>query len=589
MQKNKEAKTFDRKVISFTTSALILSTIIIILVSVASTVTSVTNKSTQMAMREVEVMATNTEDDFQRYYELIWSIMLDRNIQRYLRESENQHEYASDASRVLDNACGMQVNINFISIMREDGDGSIAKGYYIPNWKTNYQQELLRDYHNSMTMGDNSMRMIFSDKYDSQGEWTMNIYYPLFSTMKVGERLGLICINIDDSNIKPLTTQAIQNKELSVETYFVHGDGTIVSCADVEEINTQFQEKFADRGQSIRENGSYVEIYKKLSGWDFSYITRISRWELLRDSVWTVVLLGILLLGFIIVFIQLVKRMVTKAYAPWGGVVRAMDEVSQGELATRLKAAEVDPDMQVVSRGFNGMMEQIIKLMQDVKEEQYQVDQIRLEALHSQIQPHFLYNTLDCIHWQAVVDGNKDISELVKALASYYRLCLSKGRDIITIAEELKYTENYLYIQQIRYGDILEYEIQEGDAKWEAITIPKLTLQPLVENAIYHGIKLLAGQKGFIKIVICEEDDGIKIKISDNGIGMSENRIEEINQLIQSYDEEFGYGVRSVNRRLQLYYGSEYGLKYKRNEQGGITVEVLLPNTQEIKGSGTVL
>ena len=129
MTKIKEQKTFDRKMISFMASALILSTIIILLVSVISTVTSVTNKSTQMAMREVEVMATNTEDDFQRYYEVIWSIMLDRNIQAYLREPESRYEYASEAQRVLDNVCNMQVNINFISIIREDGEGSIIKGY----------------------------------------------------------------------------------------------------------------------------------------------------------------------------------------------------------------------------------------------------------------------------------------------------------------------------------------------------------------------------------------------------------------------------------------------------------------------------
>jgi Predicted signal transduction protein with a C-terminal ATPase domain len=590
MTKRKEEKTFDRRIINFTTSALILSTTIIILVSVISTVTSVMNKSTQMAMREVEVMAINTEDDFQRYYEMVWSIMLDENIQRYLKEAPNQYEYVPDANRVLDNACNVQTNINFISIMREDGEGSLTKGYNIPHWKVNYQEELLMDYQNSMVMGNNSMRMLFSNEYHPQGAYTMNIYYPLFSATKIGERLGLICININDSNITPLTLQATQGEELPVETYFVHSDGTIVSCANVIEIHTQFKgQEFIDGGQRIRRNGSYVEIDKKLLGWDFSYITRISTWELLRDSLWSVVILVLLLIGFILVIMQLVKRMVTKAYAPWGGVVKAMDEVSRGELETRLKTHGVDSDMQVVSRGFNGMMEQMIKLMQEIKEEQYQVDQIRLEALHSQIQPHFLYNTLDCIHWQAVIDGNKDISDLIKALASYYRLCLSKGRDIITIEEELICIEKYLYIQQFRYGDILNYEICKAAIKWEQITIPKLTLQPLVENAIYHGIKLLGNKEGIIRITLCEKDEEMKIEIADNGVGMSERKIEEINQLIQSYDEQFGYGVRNVNRRLQLYYGPEYGLTYKKNEQGGITVEVLLPNVREIKESEMVL
>jgi Predicted signal transduction protein with a C-terminal ATPase domain len=579
MVKIKEQKTFDRKMINFIASALILSTIIISLVSVVSTIISVTNKSTQMAMREVEVMVTNTEADFQRYHAINWSIMLDRNIQIYLRGPGNRYEYIQEANHVLDNVYSMQMNINFISIMREDGEGALIKGYYIPNWKANYQEELLADYNNSMAMGDNSMRMIVSDKYDSQGEYTMNIYYPLFSSRKLDERLGLICINIDGSNIIPLIAEVTKNKGLPVETYFVHDDGTIISCINAAEINTKFpREQLNESRQTTRRNGSYLEIYKQLAGWNFAYITRISIWDLLRDSVLTVAILGVLLVSFIIVIIQLVKRMVTKAYAPWGGVVRAMDEVSKGELGIRLNTAEVDSDMQVVSHGFNGMMEQIIKLMEAVKEEQYQVGQIRLEALHSQIQPHFLYNTLDCIHWQAVMDGNHGISEIVKALASYYRLCLSKGHDIITIKEEVRYTENYLYIQQIRYGDILDYEIQEEGVDWERITIPKLTLQPLVENAIYHGIKLLENQKGIVSIAIGAEEGGIKIEVSDNGIGMSEERIIEINQLIQSYDEQFGYGVRNVNRRLQLYYGPQYGLTYRRNSQGGITVAVLVPS-----------
>jgi len=588
MFKDKEQSTFDIKMIKFTASALILSTVIIIIVSVISTITSVTNKSTQMAMREVEVMAKNTEDDFRRYHELILSIMLDGNVQSYLRESKNQQEYAMEANRVLDNACTANVNINFVNIIREDEQEGLAKGFYIPRWKANYQEELLRDYQNSKVMGNNSMRMFFSNKYNLQGKYTTTIYHPLFSTVKVGERLGLICINIDDSNIASLLEQASAGNELSVETYFVHDDGTVISCANTDEINKHFRGTSFAREQTTGESGSYVEIHKNLSRWNFSYITRISRWELLSDGVWTIVILGFILTGLIIVIIQLVKRMVTNAYAPWGNVVKAMNEVSQGELETRLQTEEVDPDMQVVSSGFNGMMEQIIKLMDKVKEEQFQVDQIRLEALHSQIQPHFLYNTLDCIHWQAVVDGNKEISELVKALASYYRLCLSKGKDIIALKEELEYIENYLYIQQSRYGDILHYEIQK-DAKWDNINIPKLTLQPLVENAIYHGIKLLNNSEGMIIITVAKKENSIKIEVSDNGAGMSKERIKEINQLIQSYDEQFGYGVRNVNRRLQLYYGAEYGLTYRCNESGGTTVEVLLPREDKFKEEGVTL
>lgn len=224
------------------------------------------------------------------------------------------------------------------------------------------------------------------------------------------------------------------------------------------------------------------------------------------------------------------------------------------------------------------MMEKIICLMEQVKEEQRQMDQIRFEALQSQIQPHFLYNTLDCIHWQAAIDGNREISNLVKALASYYRICLSKGREVITLMEELDHIRNYLYIQQMRYGDILTYEIEDPKELGNT-RIPKLTLQPLVENSIYHGIKVKDGKQGHVTIRAEKSLSDTKIIVEDSGNGMAEEQILQMNRYISEYDEEMGYGVRNVNRRIELLYGENYGLYYKSNTSGGITVEILIPGT----------
>ena len=582
-----KALTFDRKMIRFITWALIFSTSVIILVSAISTVISVTNKSTQMAMKEVEVMAANTEDNFKQYYGLIWAVILDQNVQGFLQEQEDPYQYIGNANSVLDNLCNMWENINFISIARQDGNGYLIKGNSIPNWMVNYKQNLEDDYENSISMRHNIMQMMFSSKYNIKGEHTLSIYYPLYSSSVIGQRLGTLCINVDDSNLLQLLSSNSSSK-FGVDTYFVHQDGEIISCSNPKEMNTKFSQVEFEENQSIATTWGNMIIYKKLTGWNFYYVTRISWWELLKDSIWTVAaLVGVLTL-IIIVIVKLAREMVINAYEPWGNVVKAMGKVSQGELQTRLEILETDPDMQVVSGGFNGMMEQIVKLMDQVKEEQYQMDQIRMEALQSQIQPHFLYNTLDCIHWQAVVNGNQDISKLVKALASYYRICLSRGKDIITIGEELEYTRNYLYIQQIRYDEILNYEIV-SEPELESAVIPKLTLQPLVENAIYHGIKLLEGKKGEIRIRVSGNREQIQIRVEDNGIGMSEQEITGMNQMISMYDEQFGYGVRNVNRRIQLYYGQEYGLTYSCNEAGGVTVSVLLPNRQEMKGTHTLL
>lgn len=575
--------TFDRKMIRFITWAMLFSTVIILVVSAISTVMSITNKSTQIAKNEVEAMAVNTEDNFNQYNNLIWSVILDRHVQDYLSEEEDIYKYNNDATSVLDNVCNMWGNINFISILRQDEKGHLIKGNAIPNWIVNYREAMKKDQENAIPMGNSAMQMSFTKQFSMKGEYTLSIYYPLFSNLRIGKRLGTLCINVNDANLTQLIANTGSSKNFIVDTAFVHQDGNIISSTKEEELNTKLTgTQFKDEGQTSI-TGKGLIINQKLSGWNFYYVTRIEWWELLKDSLWTVVLLLAVLCLIIIFSVRIAKTMVTKAYEPWGNVVVAMGEVSSGNLDTRLEVLETDPDMRVVSQGFNAMMNQLIQLMDQIKEEQYQMDQIQMEALQSQIQPHFLYNTLDCIHWQAVISGNKDISELVKALANYYRICLSKGKDIITIGEEIEYTRNYLYIQKMRYDEILDYEIIE-DKNVEKAIIPKLTLQPLVENGIYHGIKMMNGKRGKIIIKVGGNDQEVYIDVFDDGRGMTEQEIIEINEAVNTFDQEFGYGVRNVNRRIQLYYGKEYGLTYYKNMDRGVRVRVLLPNWYDRKG-----
>ena len=154
------------------------------------------------------------------------------------------------------------------------------------------------------------------------------------------------------------------------------------------------------------------------------------------------------------------------------------------------------------------MMNRIDLLLEQVKLEQHQMEQIRFHALQSQIKPHFLYNTLDCIHWQAVSDGNKEISVMVKAMAQYYRICLSKGKEIIPLKLEMEHIRSYLIIQNMRYDNIVELEDLITEEYYE-IMIPKMTLQPLIENAIYHGIQAKEGGKGRILLSIRREGQNV--------------------------------------------------------------------------------
>ena len=222
----------------------------------------------------------------------------------------------------------------------------------------------------------------------------------------------------------------------------------------------------------------------------------------------------------------------------------------------------------------------ILEIMKEgkSKEEQEQMKRIELNSLQSQIQPHFLYNTLECIHWQAASDGNIEISTMVKALAQYYRICLSQGNDIIPIERELEHIKNYLIIQNMRYGDIIELNIDVPE-QYRQVKIPKLTLQPLVENSIYHGIKVKEGRKGNIKIFTEQEGKDFFLIVCDNGEGMSEERVNYLNQQISEFDKNIGYGINNVNKRIELMFGKEYGLTFYRNPEAGIRVKIRLPDS----------
>jgi two-component system sensor histidine kinase YesM len=386
--------------------------------------------------------------------------------------------------------------------------------------------------------------------------------------------IGLLCMVLDSSIIEGLSNNSITGYDSNV--FMVDNSSELLSVVDGNQTSFEYGYLLNGDSGSFRMNTD-LYIYQKIGNWNYYLISKISLMNMYKNNIIVIIILSVITVAITYFGLIITRRMVKKNYQPLDNLIKKMNYVAEGKLDVRINIENVGNDYKKLSNGFNYMMEEINTLIIQVKQEQQQMNQLRFNALQSQIQPHFLYNTLDCIHWQAKAEGNEEISVLVKALAQYYRLCLSKGKDVIRIEQEMEHVKNYLIIQNIRYDNIIECEINIDD-NCRASLIPKITLQPLVENSIYHGIKVKEGKKGVIKITCQKKGDEVIITVEDNGTGMTEEQINEMNQSISQYDKDFGYGIQNVNKRIEILFGREYGLHYEKNNLGGVTVVIHLPN-----------
>ncbi len=217
------------------------------------------------------------------------------------------------------------------------------------------------------------------------------------------------------------------------------------------------------------------------------------------------------------------------------------------------------------------------RLLRQVQQEQIQLRKAEFLVLQSQINPHFLYNTLDAITWLAESGEQETVVRMVDSLSGFFRASLNQGKDIVTVAEDVSHIRSYLEIQKIRYQDILEYSIDVPDECGD-VKIPKITIQPLVENAIYHGIKNKRGG-GRISITAEWDGDDLLICVRDNGVGMNEERLQQVREAIneQATEETGVYGLYNVNERIRLHFGDSYGIMIESEEGVGTRSVIRLP------------
>lgn len=286
-------------------------------------------------------------------------------------------------------------------------------------------------------------------------------------------------------------------------------------------------------------------------------------------------LLGMgLLLLLVIILSYYIPRSITM---PITRISRVTNQVAKGNLSVRA-AAESGAEARMLSDSLNAMIDKINELLDQVTTEQIRLRKAEFELLQAQINPHFLYNTLDTIVWLAEAGDQKRVVSMVGNLSDFFRTSLNQGKDIISIREELAHVRSYLEIQQVRYQDILRYEITVPEDLYE-YKIPKITIQPLVENALYHGIKNKRGQ-GTITVSGKRNENGFVLYVRDNGIGMTQERLKEVRAGIQklSYTGKEIYGLYNVNERIRLNFGETYGISIESTYGEGTCVSISLPD-----------
>lgn len=407
--------------------------------------------------------------------------------------------------------------------------------------------------------------------------------------------IGIIVISIDEDILFKASNDAesVKNEKTGVESinFIVDSNGRVVSFPEKKCLGTNLSE-YNLMGSQMEKN-KYSGLIKLISGYNSSSVITNELYD--EKTGWIIVnavnqsdlfskvymaqrltvIFGILALLFSIIIIAYVTRNFSASVEK---ILCAMKTAQEGELSVQVELDEGDDDeISLVASRFNKMILKINKLMEEVKNATYKQKEAEIRALEAQINPHFLYNTLDAINWMAIEKEEHEISSMLKSLAQILRYSVNKSNSIVPLREEVEWLKQYLYLQQTRFNYSLECYM-EADEKIMDCQVHKLLIQPFVENVIIHGFEGLK-KCGIIKIKVEDLEESIQISIEDNGKGMKEEIVAALNSSEDNTIETkgSGLGMRNVFNRIKMYYGEKGSWKVKSIPGQGTSVYLQIP------------
>jgi two-component system sensor histidine kinase YesM len=351
-------------------------------------------------------------------------------------------------------------------------------------------------------------------------------------------------------------------------------------CRNLEEKIYQIQSdtSYDDRQEQLENNVYVLTALIEEYMYNYLYHEAVHLDALQKENsvriISEIVVIFLLAACLVLLLTQYISRLSRSITQPIADLCARVEEISAGDLSVKTPVESGEYEIRTLSEGMEQMTQRLATQIQENNRKQDTLRRTELALLQAQINPHFLYNTMDTIIWLIEADKPQEAMDMVSNLSMFFRHSLSRGEDVITLQEEEKHVRSYLQIQQVRYKDIMEYTINI-DPSLHAVRIPKLTLQPLVENALYHGIKMKRGM-GHIYVIGRAEGDHVLLQVTDDGVGMSPQRLGQLRQAMEG-GERVGFGFSTVHERLRLFFGEGYGLSLSSQENVGTTVTVRIP------------
>lgn len=504
---------------------------------------------------------------------------------------------SSDSNQYLESQISLEVDnqLKYLLFFNYVWDSKLLKSVFIfKDENTYYYITRLPISPNNLTALDNYVN-VYRDLKNIPGEkhivspstmdatiyFTRNIYD--LNTLKL---LGKLVFGIDESVLAQVQNRGLKYPDAQI--FIFDRQGIIFSHTNKEMLGKKIDRVFMNVPDSDTITETEIdgrELFvaaKRISKYELTSVVAVPKHQVFLDL--TRSMLQYLEIIILIVLTSLITGLFfsSRVTKPLKDMVGYIKKVKDGQFDTKMPSYKYS-ELNQLSSVFNKMTDRIQYLINQVYEKQLLLKESELQSLQSQVNPHFLFNILETVSWEARMSKNENIYEMVTSLGQFLRANIYMSRrEKVTIGEELQYIEFYLYLQKTRFGDKLDTGLSVEDDSLKGYYLPKLCIQPIVENAVVHGLENKRG-KGLITVKIKKENDIIYWEVSDNGMGFDTSNINlHTSETIMRHKKgHTGVGLYNTNRRIKLMYGDEYGLSISSEINKGTLVVVKIPLDRE--------